>query len=139
MSQDRIIPPEIDKLTQQLVLDPKSKVFAQLADAYRKAGMVDEAIETCKRGVELNPEFATGHLVLGKCYLAKKMTALAIEELQAAARIDPQNLAAYRQLAQAYEEQGQKDEAVRYYQRILDLEPGESEIEHKIEQLKGTA
>jgi tetratricopeptide (TPR) repeat protein len=55
-----------------------------------------------------------------------------------AAKIN-QNLAAYRQLAQAYEEQGQKDEAVRYYQRILDLEPGESEIEHKIEQLKGTA
>ncbi|MCU0607832.1 MAG: tetratricopeptide repeat protein [Candidatus Edwardsbacteria bacterium] len=139
MADSKILPPEIDKLTQQLVLDPKSKVFAQLADAYRKAGMLDEAIETCKRGVEQNPEFATGRLVLGKCYLAKKMSALAIEELQAAARIDPQNLAAYRQLAQAYEEQGQKDEAIRYYQRILDLEPGESEIEQKIEQLKGTA
>lgn len=139
MADSKILPPEIDKLTQQLVLDPKSKVFAQLADGYRKAGMLDEAIETCKRGLEHNPEFATGHLVLGKCYLAKKMSALAIEEFQAAARIDPQNLAAYRQLAQAYEEQGQKDEAVRYYQRILDLEPGESEIEKKIEQLKGTA
>lgn len=139
MADSKILPPEIDKLTQQLVLDPKSKVFAQLADAYRKAGMLDEAIETCKRGVEQNPEFATGHLVLGRCFLAKKMHALAVEELQAAARIDPQNLAAYRLLAGAYEEQGQTEEAVRYYQRILDLEPGESEIEQKIERLKGSA
>jgi len=30
------LPPEIDQLTQKLVADPKSRVFAQLADAYRK-------------------------------------------------------------------------------------------------------
>jgi tetratricopeptide (TPR) repeat protein len=136
MADSKLIPPEIDKLTQQLVLDPTSKVFAQLADAYRKIGMVDEGIDTCKRGVEHNPEFANGHLVLGRCYLAKKMHALAVEEFQVVVRIDPQNLAGYKMLATSYEEQGLKDEAIRYYQRILDLEP-EPEIEHKIEQLKG--
>ena len=138
MAQTKIIPPEVDKWTQQLVLDPKSKVFAQLADVYRKIGMVDEAIETCKRGIEHNPGFATGHLVLGRCYLAKKMYALAMEEFQLVVKNDPQNLAGYKMLATTCEEQGQNDEAVKYYRMILDLEP-EPEIQEKIDKLTGKA
>ncbi len=138
MSESIKLPPEIDKLTQQLVLDPKSKVFAQLADAYRKAGMVDEAIETCKRGIEHNPNFATGHLVLGRCYLAKKMYALAIEEFQLVVKNDPTNLAGYKMLAVTCEQQGQNDEAVKYYRMIMDQEP-EPEIQAKIDQLTGKA
>jgi tetratricopeptide (TPR) repeat protein len=136
MADTKLIPPEIDKWTQQLVLDPKSKVFAQLADTYRKIGMVDEAIETCKRGIEQNPAFATGHLVLGRCYLAKKMYALAVEEFQLVVQNDSQNLAGYKMLASTFEEQGNTEQAIRYYQRILDLEPGEADIMEKIEKLK---
>jgi tetratricopeptide (TPR) repeat protein len=139
MAESKIIPPEVDKWTQQLVLDPKSKVFAQLADTYRRIGMVDEAIETCKRGVEQNPAFPTGHLILGRCYLAKKMFALAVEEFQLVVQNDPQNLAGYKMLASTFEEQGNTEQAIRYYQRILDLEPGESDIIDKIEKLKAAS
>lgn len=139
MIESKIIPPEIDKLTQQLVLDPNSKVFAQLADGYRKIGMNEEAIETCKRGIEHNPDFATGHLVLGRCYLAKKLYSLAIEEFHLVVKNNPQNLAGYKMLANAYEEQGQNEEAIQYYQRMLDLEPGQTDIFEKIEKLKGAS
>jgi tetratricopeptide (TPR) repeat protein len=138
MSENKLIPPEIDKLTGQLVLDPKSKVFAQLADSYRRIGMDDEAIETCKRGIEHNPDFVTGHLVLGRCYLSKKMYALAVEAFQEVLRKNPQNLSGYKLLATAYEEQGQNSEAIKYYQRILDLEPGQTEIGEQIEKLRST-
>ena len=136
MAEAKIIPPEIDKWTQQLVLDPKSKVFAQLGDGYRRIGMIDEAIETCKRGIEHNPTFITGHLILGRCYLAKKMYALAAEEFQLAIKCDPQNLVSYKQLATVYEEQGLAEEAIKQYEMILNLEPGETEIKEKIEKLK---
>ena len=139
MTESKIIPPEIDKLTQQLVVDPKSKVFAQLADGYRKIGMNDEAIETCKRGIEHNPNFTTGHLVLGRCYLSKKIYFLAVEEFQQVVNNDPQNLVGYKMLATAYEEQGQNAEAIKHYQRILDLEPGQPDIIEKIELLKGAS
>ena len=137
MSEDVKLPPEIDRWSQQLVLDPRSKVFAQLADAYRRTGMLDEAIETCKRGIEHNPAFATGHLVLGRCYLATKMYALAMEEFQLVVKSDPQNLAGYKMLATICEQQGQNDQAVKYYRMILDLEPGETEISERIEKLTG--
>ncbi|MCU0606865.1 MAG: tetratricopeptide repeat protein [Candidatus Edwardsbacteria bacterium] len=128
--------PEIDQLTQKLVADPKSRVFAQLADAYRKSGMLDEAIETAKRGLEVHPGYAIAHNILGRCYLEKKMLALAVEEFQLTVRSDPQNLIGYKMLATAYERQGAIDEALRHYRMVLDLEPGEIEVAEKIEALR---
>ncbi len=133
------LPPEIDQLTQKLVADPKSRVFAQLADAYRKIGMIDEAIETAKRGLEIHPNYAIAHNILGRCYLEKKMYALAVEEFQLTIRADPQNLVAYKMLATAHEKQGAVDEALKYYRMVLDLEPGEIEAAQKVEQLAASA
>lgn len=128
--------PEIDQLTQKLVADPKSRVFAQLADAYRKSGMLDEAIETAKRGLEVHPTYAIAHNILGRCYLEKNMLALAVEEFQLTLRSDPQNIVGYKMLATAYERQGAVDEALKYYRMVLDLEPGEIEVAGMIEALQ---
>ena len=126
------LPPEIEQLTQKLVADPKSRVFAQLADAYRKAGMIDEAIETAKKGMEHHPAYATAHLILGRCYLEKQMYALAREEFEATIKSDPQNLVGYKLLAGTYEKQNMFAEAVKFYQMVLDLEPGDAELSEKV-------
>jgi Tfp pilus assembly protein PilF len=97
------VPPEIEQLSQKLAADPKSRIFAQLADAYRKAGLTDEAIETTKKGLEHHPAYATAHLILGRCYLEKQMYALAREEFEATIKNDPQNLVGYKLLAGTYE------------------------------------
>ncbi|MDP2154769.1 MAG: tetratricopeptide repeat protein, partial [Sulfuricella sp.] len=130
------LPPEIEQFTQKLVADPKSRVFAQLADAYRKAGMIDEAIETAKKGMEHHPAYATAHLILGRCYLDKQMYALAREEFEATIKSDPQNLVGYKLLAGTYEKQNMFAEAVRFYQMVLDLEPGDAELTEKVALLK---
>lgn len=126
------LPPEIEQFTQKLVADPKSRVFAQLADAYRKAGMIDEAIETAKKGMEHHPAYATAHLILGRCYLEKQMYALAREEFEATIKSDPQNLVGYKLLAGTYEKQNMFAEAVKFYQMVLDLEPGDAELSEKV-------
>ncbi|MBI5805289.1 tetratricopeptide repeat protein [candidate division TA06 bacterium] len=130
------LPPEIEQLTQKLVADPKSRVFAQLADAYRKAGMIDEAIETAKKGMEHHPAYATAHLILGRCYLEKQMYALAREEFEATIKSDPQNMVGYKLLAGTYEKQNMFAEAVKFYQMVLDLEPGDAELSEKVALLK---
>ena len=61
---------------------------------------------------------------------------MAAEEFQLAIKCDPQNLVSYKQLATVYEEQGLAEEAIKQYQMILDLEPGETEVIEKIEKLK---
>jgi tetratricopeptide (TPR) repeat protein len=130
------IPPEIEQLSQKLIADPKSRVFAQLADAYRKAGLTDEAIETTKKGLEHHPGYATAHLILGRCYLEKQMYALAREEFEGTVKNDPQNLVGYKLLAGTYEKQNMIAEAVKYYQMVLDLDPSDMDLAEKVTALK---
>ncbi len=128
--------PEIEQFTQKLVADPKSRVFAQLADAYRKVGMTDEAIATAKKGLEHHPAYATAHLILGRCYLEKQMYALAREEFESTIKNDPQNLVGYKLLAGTYEKQNMFAEAVKFYQMVLDMEPSDIDLAEKVASLK---
>jgi len=128
--------PEIEQFTQKLVADPKSRIFAQLADAYRKAGMIDEAIETAKKGLGHHPAYATAHLILGRCYLEKQMYALAREEFESTIKNDPQNLVGYKLLAGTYEKQNMFAEAVKFYQMVLDMEPSDIDLAEKVASLK---
>ena len=138
MAQDNIkLSPEIEQLSEKLQADPKSRVFAQLADAYRKANLLDEAIDTAKKGLEVHPKYAIAHLVLGRCYLAKGMFALAREEFDLTIKNDPQNMVGYKLLGETYEKQNMYPDAIKYYQLVMDLEPGNAEMADKIERLKG--
>lgn len=138
MSQDNIkLSPEIEQLSEKLQADPKSRVFAQLADAYRKVNLLDEAIDTAKKGLEVHPKYAIAHLVLGRCYLAKGMFALAREEFDLTIKNDPQNMVGYKLLGETYEKQNMYPDAIKYYQLVMDLEPGNTELAEKIERLKG--
>ncbi len=137
MAQENIkLSPEIEQLSEKLTADPKSRVFAQLADAYRKSGLLDEAIDTAKKGLENHPNYAIAHLILGRCYLAKGMYALAREEFELTIKNDPQNLVGYKLLGETYEKQNMYPEALKYYQMILDLEPADAELAEKVANLK---
>jgi tetratricopeptide (TPR) repeat protein len=137
MAQENIkLSPEIEQLSEKLQADPKSRVFAQLADAYRKSGLLDEAIDTAKRGLENHPSYAIAHLILGRCYLAKGMYALAREEFELTIKNDMQNLVGYKLLGETYEKQNMYPEALKYYQMVLDLEPADAELTEKVASLK---
>jgi tetratricopeptide (TPR) repeat protein len=137
MAQENIkLSPEIEQLSEKLQADPKSRIFAQLADAYRKSDLLDEAIDTAKRGLENHPNYAIAHLILGRCYLAKGMYALAREEFELTIKNDIQNLVGYKLLGETYEKQNMYPEALKYYQMVLDLEPADAELSEKIASLK---
>ncbi len=63
---------ELNRLKERLEKDPDSLLFAQYADLLRKEGLLEEAIEIAERGIEKHPEYATGILVLGRCFKEKK-------------------------------------------------------------------
>ena len=60
--------PELDALFERYRAAPESHVFAPLADACRKAGMVEEALDIYEKGVRSNPDYTSGHVVRGKCH-----------------------------------------------------------------------
>lgn len=93
-------PPHFREYLRRYREDPTSRVFAPLAEAYRKLGRVDEAIEICSQGLEHHPEFHGGRLALAKCYIDKKMFPEAKEELIKILQQVPENLLAQKCLGE---------------------------------------
>ena len=54
---------EIDKLEARFRDNPKGRNFAPLADAYRKAGLIDNAIDLCQNGLKLHPDYVSAYIV----------------------------------------------------------------------------
>lgn len=109
--------------------DPKSKVFAPLAEAYRKMGMIEEALQVAKDGVKNHPHFPSGRVALAKILLEKKQLEEATDHLQHAVDISPENILAQSLLAKALMDLRRPKEALKAYKMLLFLNP-----EHKIAQ-----
>ena len=61
---------DIDFLSQKLSDNPQSPLFARLADLYLVKNQSAEALKLCEAGVQTYSSYATGYVVLGKCYSA---------------------------------------------------------------------
>ncbi|MGA7160016.1 MAG: hypothetical protein WBZ48_03375 [Bacteroidota bacterium] len=61
---------DIDFLSQKLSDNPQSPLFARLADLYLSKDQSAEALKLCEAGVQTYSSYATGYVVLGRCYLA---------------------------------------------------------------------
>ena len=69
-----------------LMRNPNAKVFAPLAEAYRKMGLLQQALEICERGVKYNPEYPSGLVAYGKKFFSN----LKSTKMQKAFLIAPQ-------------------------------------------------
>ena len=79
-------------LQARLSHNPGSSSFAQLALLYLGQRKVQEAIDLCVRGLKAHPRYATGHLVLGKCYEEAGRNIEALLEYRKALRALPDSL-----------------------------------------------
>jgi tetratricopeptide (TPR) repeat protein len=108
--------------------DPNSKVFAPLAEAYRRMGLVDEAIDLAEKGVARHPNFASGRVALGKCYAQKSEFEKAVEQLKNAVELSPENLLAHQLLADCYMQLKRPTEALNAYKMVLFLNPNDTRV-----------
>ncbi len=126
---------ELDKLFERYRRAPHSFVFAPLADACRKAGRIDEAIEICENGLKLHPEYTSAHVVLAKCFHDQGKAKEAEAEFNKVLSLDPENLVALKYLGMMAAERGNKVEAVSYFTHILEMDPDNEEILAKFAEL----
>ncbi len=126
---------EIERLADKLRRDPKSRMFAQLADAYRKAGMCDEALEVLKTGLEVHPNYATAHLVLARCYVDKHMHEMAKDAAKKLLQLDPQSLVGFKLLAQTCDRLGDEDGLIAAYKGITGLDSSDAPTRAKLQEL----
>ncbi|HXC65346.1 MAG TPA: hypothetical protein VNZ67_13375, partial [bacterium] len=87
---------EIKELSKKLAQQPDSMVFVQLADAYRRAGDLEQSVQVCLKGLERHPTYTTARAVLGRNYLDLGKLDEAASEFRQIEVADPENIMAHR-------------------------------------------
>ncbi len=126
----------IDELRRRLERDPGSRLFAQLAEEYRKAGNHADAIRVARTGLAQHPSYPSARLTLGRALLDSGDAAGARGELETALKEAPDNILASRFLGQALEALGELDPALEQLQKTLKMAPGDRQLESQIVSLQ---
>lgn len=132
-------PPYLKEYLRRYEEDPCSRVFAPLADAYRKMGRLDEALQICKDGIKHHPEFHGGRVALAKCWIEKQHWTEARAELERVVHASPENLLAQRLLGDVTLQLGESDTALHAYKMALMLSPADVVLAEKVHALEREA
>lgn len=98
--------PRLEELRRRVLADPASIAFAALAEEYRRSGSYDEAIETCRTGLQRHPSYLSARVTLGRALIETAQYDEARAELELVLKTAPENLAAIRGLAEIHERLG---------------------------------
>lgn len=129
-------PELIEKYQILLQKDPKSQVFAPLTEAYRKMGLLEEAFRIALRGVQFNPNFSGGRIALAKVFLDRDNLGAAIDELEKAVELSPDNILAHSLLGECQLKAKRPKEALRSFKMVLFLAPANEKAERAVKKLE---
>jgi tetratricopeptide (TPR) repeat protein len=126
----------IRRYEERLARDPESLAFATLADLYRKAGRISEAIVLCRDGLRRVPHYTTARLILAKTLLAAGELVAARTELDAILEGNPGDAECHRLLADVHRRRGDLEAAVRHLETAVRLDPGDRDAKAALRLLR---
>ena len=118
----------IDELKQKFDENPR-RYFAPLANEFRKVGDLEQAIPICEAYLPQQPGHMSGHIVYGQALFESNRLDDALGVFQTALSLDPENLIALRHLGDIAARQGDPTSARRWYERVLEADPRNEEIQ----------
>jgi tetratricopeptide (TPR) repeat protein len=127
----------IDELKKKFDENPR-RYFASLANEYRKAGDLDQALFICQEYLPQQPGHMSGHIVLAQTLYEMGRLPDAKAEFEAALALDPENLIALRHLGDIARQAGDPRTARNWYQRVLEADPRNAEIVDVLASLRTT-
>jgi tetratricopeptide (TPR) repeat protein len=126
---------EVKKYEDLLAKDPRSYCFAPLSELYRKLGLLDDAVNVAKHGIEIHPDYVGGYMALGRAYFEKGLKEECKAALERVVKVTPDNFLAQKLLSQIYIEQGDDVSAEKALQVLVLLNPDEVEGKLMLEAL----
>jgi tetratricopeptide (TPR) repeat protein len=127
---------ELQDLIERYKRAPDSRIFAPLADAYRKKGEVDKAIEIVEKGLEKFPQYASAHVILGKCFYDKGATERAKAEFTRVLDVDAENMVALKFMGEIFLAEDKRADAAEYFKKILVIDPTNEDVAHALEEME---
>lgn len=119
-----------------LASDPRSKVFAPLADGYRERGLIKEAEQVCRQGLSHHPDYASGHLAMGRILQSQTQFHEALKHFTEAVKLAPDNLLAYQLLGDTFVSLKQAKEALKAYKMALFIDPKLEKAQKAVKRLE---
>ena len=100
VNEEAAVAPAIRRSEERLAKDPGSLAFAPLADLYRKAGRIPEAVQLCRDGLGRFPGYGTARLILAKALARVTVVELEMGHMGPITHPDAVNVEIERFLAQ---------------------------------------
>ncbi len=110
-----------------LMRNPNAKIFAPLAEAYRKMGLLQQALEICERGVKYNPEYPSGLVAYGKILFELKKYEDATAIFERATKMKMDNMLAHKLKALCYIKLNRYADALEAYKYVQFLNPNDEQ------------
>ena len=129
----------IQRYEKELAEDPQSRAFAPLAEAYRKAGRLDDAINTARVGLEVHSGYSAGLVVLGRALYEKGEIDSAAETLQTAVKENPENYLGQKFLGKVLMDKGETKGALSALESANFLSPEDEEVARLLDEVKSRA
>ncbi|MBL0172625.1 MAG: tetratricopeptide repeat protein [Gemmatimonadaceae bacterium] len=117
----------IDELRKKFEENPR-RYFAPLANEYRKAGDLSQAIALCREHLPKQPGHMSGFIVFGQALYESGELEEARTVFEQAIDLDPENLIALRHLGDIAQAMGDESSARRWWGRVLDADPRNDDI-----------
>lgn len=121
----------LDELKRKFDENPQ-RYFAPLANEYRKAGDTDRAIELCRTYLPQQPSHMSGYIVYGQALFDAGRGEEAAAVFKQALTLDPENVIALRYLGDVARADGDSAGAMRWYGKVLELDPRNEEMANQI-------
>lgn len=138
MSKDKmqLLSPLFLKYQADYEKNPRSRVFAPLAETYRKLGMTDKAMEILAQGIRFHPTYVMGYLGLAFCYYDLKQYNLTYNTLRPLVETNRDNIRLQKLFADVCLDLGYKEEALDTYKYLLFINPRDREVALQVASLE---
>jgi tetratricopeptide (TPR) repeat protein len=149
--------PDLYQELRQSDLAMASKIEAKIRFLWKSSGsqtvdlLLGRGVDAAARGdfetathhltavVDFAPDFATGYLERARAYLGAGLLGPAVDDLQKALRLDPNQFDAIAMLGQVFESLGDVDLARRSYEQALAIHPHFAQVRDAYNALDGVS
>jgi len=104
-------------------LEPDRAAYNNLGNALQKQGKLEEAIESYRKAIEIQPDYIYAHNGLGNVLREQGKFGEAIEAYRKAIEIQPDFVYAYNGFGYVLNKQGKLEEAIKACREAIEIQP----------------